>query len=75
MNEGLLSNITLEGRKLGTAIKDDFLVKEGIKEIFRSASRIFAEKGYHQTTIRDISQASGIGLGTIVITLRRKRTS
>ncbi|HKZ01617.1 MAG TPA: TetR/AcrR family transcriptional regulator [Pyrinomonadaceae bacterium] len=30
--------------------------------ILRNASRIFAEKGYHSTTMRDISRATGISL-------------
>ena len=33
-----------------------------LESILRTAARIFAEKGYHQASIRDISRATGVSL-------------
>jgi AcrR family transcriptional regulator len=35
---------------------------EKLKSILRTAAGIFAEKGYHQASIRDISRATGVSL-------------
>src|SRR5689334_13571935 len=34
-------------------------------QILDAAARVFAEKGYHRATIRDVAQAAGIADGTI----------
>ena len=35
---------------------------EKLERILRTAARIFAEKGYHQASIRDIARATGVSL-------------
>lgn len=35
---------------------------EKLESILRAAARIFAEKGYHQASIRDIARATGVSL-------------
>ena len=35
---------------------------EKLESILRTAARIFAEKGYHQASIRDIARATGVSL-------------
>lgn len=64
--------IQLEERKVETAIRDEFLVKQRREKIIQAASKVFAEKGYHQATIRDISKASGLGPGTIYNYVKKK---
>ncbi len=36
------------------------------EEILRAAERLFAEKGFHATTMREIAQAAGVGLSLVV---------
>ncbi|MBC8092399.1 MAG: TetR/AcrR family transcriptional regulator [Pseudonocardia sp.] len=36
------------------------------QEILRAAERLFAEKGFHATTMREIAQAAGVGLSLVV---------
>lgn len=38
--------------------------KETLKKIFQSAETLFAEKGYYDTQIHDITSGAGIGAGT-----------
>ena len=45
---------------------------EKLALILRSAATIFAEKGYHQASIRDISRATGISLSGLYYYVRSK---
>lgn len=62
----------LEDRKVETAIRDEFLVIRKREKIIQAASKVFAEKGFHQATIRDISECSGLGPGTIYNYVKKK---
>lgn len=42
-------------------------------QILQAAGRIFAEKGYDGTSIRDISRESGVGLSTIIYHFESKQ--
>jgi len=64
--------VKLEERQIGTNVKDDSLVRQRREEIIRAASKVFTEKGYHLTTIRDICQASGLGPGTLYNYIKKK---
>lgn len=64
--------IQLEERKVETAIRDEILVKQKRDEIIQAASKVFSEKGYHQATIKDISEVSGLGPGTIYNYVKKK---
>ncbi len=59
-------------RAIETRVKDDALVKQRRAEIIRAASRVFTQKGYHQATIRDICEASGLGPGTLYNYIKKK---
>lgn len=72
LSERLLVKIQLEERKVETAIRDELLVKQKREEIVQAASKVFAEKGYHQATIKDISEVSGLGPGTIYNYVKKK---
>jgi AcrR family transcriptional regulator len=61
-----------EERKVESPIRDELLVKQKREEIIEAASKVFAQKGYHQATIRDISKVSGLGPGTIYNYVRKK---
>ncbi|MBN1573041.1 MAG: TetR/AcrR family transcriptional regulator [Deltaproteobacteria bacterium] len=48
-----------------TKVKDRRLVDEKRKHIIDGAIKVFAKKGYHKATVRNIAEASGLGLGSI----------
>jgi AcrR family transcriptional regulator len=52
-------------RKISTRIKNSKLVEERHEQIFQAASKLIQKKGYHLTTLRDISRETGIGLGNL----------
>ena len=62
----------LEERAVETKVKDDALVKQRREEIIRAASKLFTQKGYHMTTIRNICEASGLGQGTLYNYIKKK---
>jgi AcrR family transcriptional regulator len=59
-------------RAVETKVKDDALVKQRREEIIRAASKLFTQKGYHMTTIRNICEASGLGPGTLYNYVKKK---
>lgn len=61
----------MEITKCSTIKKQD-LIKERQGHIGKAAIKLFIEKGYHKTTIRDIARASGFGLGPIYNYFRSK---
>jgi AcrR family transcriptional regulator len=46
-------------------IKSSELVRTKHAQICRAAEELFASKGYHKTSIRDIAKASGISIGSL----------
>lgn len=53
-------------------IKSPELVKAKREQICRAAEELFAEKGYHKTSIRDIAKKSGISIGSLYDYIRNK---
>jgi AcrR family transcriptional regulator len=51
--------------KILTKIKNSKLVEERHEQIFQAASKLIQKKGYHMTTLRDISRETGISLGNL----------
>lgn len=49
-------------KQVVTQIKNPKLIEEKHKQIIRAASKLFSKKGYHATTLREISAESGINL-------------
>jgi AcrR family transcriptional regulator len=52
-------------RKIPTNIKNESLVKKRREQIFEAVIKLFSKKGYHSTTLREISKASNITLGNL----------
>jgi AcrR family transcriptional regulator len=52
-------------RKISTRIKNSKLVEERHEQIFQAASKLIQKKGYHMTTLRDLSKETGISLGNL----------
>jgi len=44
------------------------------REIFATAERVFAEKGYHQASIEEIARAAEFGTGTVYLYFKDKET-
>ncbi len=52
-------------KKIPTNIKNAALVVKKREQIFDAVIKLFSEKGYHSTTLREISKESGITLGNL----------
>jgi len=52
-------------RKIPTNIKNESLVKRRRQQIFEAVVKLISKKGYHRTTLREISKESGIALGNL----------
>lgn len=52
-------------KKISTTIKNANLVEERREQIFQAASKLISKKGYHKTTLRDISKETGMTLGSL----------
>src|SRR5271167_4469875 len=52
--------------------KDEGLVRDRREQLIRAAIKVFGEKGFHQTTIRDIGRAAHLTQGTIYNYVRSK---
>jgi AcrR family transcriptional regulator len=63
-----------EGKKMEvqTNIKNKDLVSKRRKQIIQAASKLFFEKGFDQTTMREISHASGLTMGSLYDYVRSK---
>jgi AcrR family transcriptional regulator len=52
-------------RKIPTNVKNKSLVLKRRQQIFEAVVKLFSKKGYHKTTLREISKESGITLGNL----------
>ena len=51
--------------KVPTTIKNESLVEKRRQQILEAAVKLFSIKGYHATTLRELSKESGITLGNL----------
>ena len=51
--------------QIPTTVKNKKLVKKRREQIVRAAIELFARKGYHETTLRDLAEEAGISYGNI----------
>jgi len=52
-------------RRIPTNVKNKALVLKRRQQIFEAVVKLFSKKGYHRTTLREISRESGITLGNL----------
>ena len=52
--------------------KTEFHKDERRKQILKTAASIFAQKGYHQTAVKDITDSAGISVGTFYLYFKNK---
>jgi len=55
-----------------TIVKDRGLVDRRQAQICAAALRLFSQKGFHQTSVREIAEATGLGTGTLYSYIQRK---
>ena len=48
-----------------TTVKNEELVRTRREQIIRAAIKLFAEKGFHKTTLRELADEAGISHGNI----------
>lgn len=56
---------------LGSKSSDLFFERR--RQIFEAAVQLFAEKGYHSATVREIAERAGLGKGTLYEYIRSKK--
>jgi AcrR family transcriptional regulator len=66
------SSRALEKEQVELKIKNKKLVKKRQQQISDSALKLFAQKGYHNTTVRDIARLSNISTGSIYDYVKNK---
>lgn len=59
-------------KEVKTQIKDNELVRKKRLQIAVCASKLFIKKGYHKTSMREISKASGITIGNLYDYITKK---
>jgi AcrR family transcriptional regulator len=59
-------------RKVATTIKDPVLVAQRRAEIINVATRLFLERGFHKTSIRDIARACPFNLASLYMYVASK---
>lgn len=56
---------TEDTKDIPTLVKDPELVEKRRAQIVGAAVRLFSEKGFHETTTREIGRATGFSIGTL----------
>jgi len=64
--------VTRSNDRVASRVKNPELVSKMHQHIARKASRLFLRKGYHQTSMRDIAQATGMAVGNLYNYIKKK---
>jgi AcrR family transcriptional regulator len=59
-------------REIETVVKDHDLIGRRHGQICDAALKLFSRKGFHQTTVREIAEACGLGIGTLYSYIKTK---
>ena len=59
-------------QEIETIVKDQDLINKRHAQICDAAIRLFSQKGFHQTSVREISDACGLGIGTLYSYIKTK---
>jgi TetR/AcrR family transcriptional regulator, cholesterol catabolism regulator len=70
-DKGVRRNIGSQS-EIGTQIKNSGLVRQKRLQIAMGASKLFVKKGYFQTSIREISKATGLTIGSLYDYITKK---
>ncbi|MGH7411620.1 MAG: TetR/AcrR family transcriptional regulator [Candidatus Methylomirabilis sp.] len=59
-------------RQIETVVKDRALIERRHDQICAAAFHLFARKGYHQTSVREIAEAAHLSVGTLYTYIKTK---
>jgi TetR/AcrR family transcriptional regulator, cholesterol catabolism regulator len=59
-------------KDIETVVKDQDLIARRHAQISDAALKLFSQKGYHRTTVREIAVESGLGIGTLYSYIKKK---
>ncbi|MBI2902310.1 MAG: TetR/AcrR family transcriptional regulator [Candidatus Methylomirabilis oxyfera] len=59
-------------RRIETVVKDRALIERRHEQICDAALRLFARKGYHQTSVREIAEAADLSVGALYNYIKTK---
>ena len=59
-------------RQIETVVKDRALIERRHEQICDAALHLFARKGYHQTSVREIAEASHLSVGALYTYIKTK---
>ena len=59
-------------KAIETVVKDQDLIAKRHAQISDAALKLFSQKGYHRTTVREIAVACGLGIGTLYSYIKTK---
>ncbi len=62
----------LKHKSVISNIKNGDLIDRRRKQIINGAVKVFAQKGFHKTTVREIAEAAGVTMGTMYNYVRTK---
>ncbi|OPY82883.1 MAG: Fatty acid metabolism regulator protein [Smithella sp. PtaU1.Bin162] len=65
-------NKPLKNKSVLSNVKNEDLIDRRRKQIIQGAVKVFSEKGFHKTTVREIADASGLTMGTMYNYVRTK---
>jgi len=60
------------GKSVETTVKDQELIARRHEQICDAALKLFTRKGFHNTTVREIAEASSLGIGTLYAYIKTK---
>ena len=63
---------TLKHKSVQSNVKNEGLIDRRRNQIIKGAVKVFSEKGFHKTTVREIAEASGLTMGTMYNYVRTK---
>ncbi len=59
-------------KDIETVVKDQDLIGRRHLQICDAALKLFSRKGFHQTTVREVAEACGLGIGTLYSYIKTK---
>ena len=62
----------MPARDIETIVKDQDLIGRRHTQICDAALRLFSRQGFHRTTVREIAEACGLGIGTLYSYIKAK---
>jgi len=62
----------MHAQEIQTIVKDQDLIGRRHTQICDAALKLFSRKGFHRTTVREIAEACGLGIGTLYSYVKTK---